>query len=136
MNRAHYVVVGAGSAGSVIAARLSEDPGVRVTLLEAGGKSKHPNVTIPAAFAKQFKTKLDWDLETEPEPHLGGRRLFVPRGKGLGGSSSMNAMMYVRRRPLQYHLLGRDRAPHLGLGTLGAQFLRAHGKAPRGSQDP
>jgi choline dehydrogenase-like flavoprotein len=122
---AHYVVVGAGSAGCVVAARLSEDPAVRVTLLEAGGKSKHPNVTIPAAFAKQFKTKLDWDLETEPEPHCDGRTLFVPRGKGLGGSSSMNAMMYVRGRPLEYDLWERDGADGWGWSTVGPYFLKA-----------
>ena len=97
-----YVVVGAGSAGCALAGRLSEDPGVQVLLLEAGGRDRSPNIKIPAAFAKQFKTKLDWDYETGPEPHLGGRTLYVPRGRSLGGSSSMNAMMYVRGRPLDY----------------------------------
>ena len=97
-----YVIVGAGSAGCVLANRLSEDPGTRVLLLEAGGSDRHPNVRIPAAFAKQFKTRLDWDFETEPEPGCDGRRLFVPRGRSLGGSSSMNAMLYVRGRPLDY----------------------------------
>ena len=97
-----YVIVGAGSAGCVLANRLSEDPATRVLLLEAGGSDRHPNVKIPAAFAKQFKTRLDWDFETEPEPGCDGRRLFVPRGKSLGGSSSMNAMVYTRGRPLDY----------------------------------
>jgi choline dehydrogenase-like flavoprotein len=97
-----YVVVGAGSAGCAVAGRLSEDPSVRVLLLEAGGSDRSPNIKIPAAFAKQFKTKLDWDHATGPEPHLAGRTLYVPRGRSLGGSSSMNAMMYVRGRPLDY----------------------------------
>jgi choline dehydrogenase len=97
-----YVIVGAGSAGCVLANRLSEDPSVRVLLVEAGGRDRHPNIKIPAAFAKQFRTKLDWDLATEPEPHCDGRSLYVPRGKGLGGSSSMNAMLYVRGNPLDY----------------------------------
>ncbi|MFN8161775.1 MAG: GMC family oxidoreductase N-terminal domain-containing protein [Solirubrobacterales bacterium] len=97
-----YVVVGAGSAGCAVAARLSEDPGTRVLLLEAGGRDRSPNVKIPAAFAKQFRTKLDWDYASGPEPALDGRMLYVPRGRGLGGSSSMNAMMYVRGRPLDY----------------------------------
>jgi choline dehydrogenase len=97
-----YVVVGAGSAGCALAGRLSEDPGVQVLLLEAGGRDRSPNIKIPAAFSKQFKTKLDWDYETGPEPQLGGRMLYVPRGRSLGGSSSMNAMMYVRGRPLDF----------------------------------
>jgi choline dehydrogenase len=97
-----YVIVGAGSAGCVLANRLSEDPSVRVLLLEAGGKDRSLNIKIPAAFPKQFHTKLDWDFATEPEPHVDGRELFIPRGKALGGSSSMNAMLYVRGRPLDY----------------------------------
>jgi choline dehydrogenase len=97
-----YVIVGAGSAGCVLANRLSEDSSVRVLLIEAGGRDRHPNIKIPAAFAKQFKTKLDWDLATEPEPFCDNRSLYIPRGKGLGGSSSMNAMLYVRGNPLDY----------------------------------
>ena len=97
-----YVIVGAGSAGCVLANRLSEDPSVSVLLLEAGGKDRSLKIKIPAAFPEQFHTKLDWDFETEPEPHVDGRPLFVPRGKALGGSSSMNAMLYVRGRPFDY----------------------------------
>jgi choline dehydrogenase-like flavoprotein len=97
-----YVIVGAGSAGCVLANRLSEDPSVRVLLLDAGKRDRSPNIKIPAAFAKQFHTKLDWDYATEPEPHVDGRELYIPRGKSLGGSSSMNAMLYVRGRPLDY----------------------------------
>ena len=97
-----YVIVGAGSAGCVLANRLSEDPSVRVLLLEAGGRDRSLNIKIPAAFPKQFHTKLDWDFATEPEPCVDGRELYIPRGKALGGSSSMNAMLYVRGRPLDY----------------------------------
>jgi choline dehydrogenase len=99
-----YIIVGAGSAGCVLADRLTEDPATRVLLIEAGGRDASPNIKIPAAFAKQFHTKLDWDFSTEPEPHVEGRSLYVPRGKSLGGSSSMNAMLYVRGRPLDYDL--------------------------------
>ncbi|HUR86181.1 MAG TPA: GMC family oxidoreductase N-terminal domain-containing protein [Solirubrobacteraceae bacterium] len=106
-----YVVVGAGSAGCVLANRLSADPGVRVLLLEAGGKDRSPNIRIPVAFPKQFHTKLDWDYATEPEPHVDGRALYIPRGKGLGGSSSMNAMLYVRGRPLDYDGWAAQGAP-------------------------
>jgi choline dehydrogenase-like flavoprotein len=125
MAAADYVIVGAGSAGCALAARLSEDPSASVLLIEAGGKGIHPNITIPAAFAKQFKTKLDWDYNTEPEPGCDNRSLYIPRGKGLGGSSSMNAMLYVRGRPLDYDLWEAEGCPGWGWKDVRPYFLRA-----------
>ncbi len=90
-----YVIVGAGTAGSVLAARLSENPTVSVLLLEAGGENTAQEVTIPAAFSKAFKSKFDWNYETTSQPALGGRTVYWPRGKVLGGSGSINAMMWV-----------------------------------------
>ncbi len=97
-----YVVVGAGSAGCVVAARLSEDPDVRVALLEAGAEDTQPEIHIPAAFPALFKSSWDWDLLGEPEPGLDGRRLYLPRGRMLGGCSSINAMIYVRGNRVDY----------------------------------
>ncbi len=97
-----YIIVGAGSAGCVVANRLSADGTRSVLLLEAGGSNKHMNVSIPAAFPKLFKSKRDWDYMTDPEPSLKGRSVFIPRGKMLGGSSSMNAMIYIRGRRSDY----------------------------------
>src|SRR5882672_6209143 len=97
-----FIVVGAGAAGSVLAGRLSEDPQVRVLLLEAGTAREPLAARVPAAFSKLFKTRHDWAYFTEPEPELYGRRLYVPRGKLLGGSSAMNAMIYIRGNPLDY----------------------------------
>ncbi|MFC9790798.1 GMC family oxidoreductase [Rhodococcus sp. NPDC127528] len=93
---ADYVIVGAGSSGAALAGRLSENPRNEVVLLEAGPKDKDKFVHIPAAFSKLFRSELDWDYLTEPQPGLGGRSIYWPRGKMLGGSSSMNAMMWVR----------------------------------------
>jgi choline dehydrogenase len=124
---ADYVVVGGGSAGCVLANRLSEDPDVRVLVLEAGGRDRSPNIKIPAAFAKQFHSKLDWDFATEPEPHVDGRSLYVPRGKSLGGSSSMNAMLYVRGRPLDYDLWAAQGAHGWGWEDVLPYFERAEG---------
>jgi choline dehydrogenase len=97
-----YVIVGAGSAGCVIAGRLSEDPDVRVALLEAGGQDSRPEIAMPIAFPMLLKSSVDWDLYGEPEPGLGGRRLFLPRGKVLGGSGSINAMIYIRGNRADY----------------------------------
>jgi choline dehydrogenase len=97
-----YIVVGAGSAGCVLAGRLSEDRHLSVLLLEAGGSDAAKEVRIPAAFSRLFKSARDWNYQTEPEPHLNGRQLYWPRGKMLGGSSSMNAMIYSRGNPADY----------------------------------
>ncbi len=91
-----YVIVGAGTAGCVLAARLTEDPDVTVQLLEAGGPDTAPEIHVPAMFPVVFKSSLDWDLLGEPEPGLGGRRLYLPRGRVIGGSGSINAMIYLR----------------------------------------
>jgi choline dehydrogenase-like flavoprotein len=96
-----YVIVGAGSAGCVLANRLSA-AGADVLLVEAGGADRSPKIKIPAAFNQQFRTKLDWDLTSGPEPACDGREIYVPRGKALGGSSSMNAMLYVRGHRADY----------------------------------
>jgi choline dehydrogenase len=97
-----YVIVGAGSAGCVLAARLSEDPDVRVAVLEAGGEDTQPEIHVPAAFPAMFKSSLDWDLLGEREPGLDNRRLYLPRGRMLGGCSSINAMIYIRGNRADY----------------------------------
>ena len=92
-----YIVVGSGSAGSILAARLSEDPKVSVVLLEAGGSDVHPFVRMPSALSIPMNLpRYNWGFESEPEPGLGGRRLDCPRGRVLGGSSSINGMAFVR----------------------------------------
>ena len=97
-----YVIVGAGSAGCVLANRLSADPDVRVLLLEAGGRDDSFLIHMPAGIARLTAPKLNWLYQTEPQPALRGRRLFWPRGKTLGGSSSINAMVYIRGQPQDY----------------------------------
>ncbi|WP_341994858.1 GMC family oxidoreductase N-terminal domain-containing protein [Microbacterium sp. LWH7-1.2] len=93
---ADYVVVGAGSAGAALAARLSEDANVSVLLLEAGGPDKALELHVPAAFSKLFRGAYDWNYDTVPQPRLEGRTVYWPRGKTLGGSSSLNALMWIR----------------------------------------
>ena len=94
---ADYVVVGAGSAGCVVAARLSEDPSVRVVVLEAGGPDRNIWIHVPIGYGKTIvDPSVNWMYETEPDPGANGRKLFWPRGKVLGGSSSINGLLYVR----------------------------------------
>jgi choline dehydrogenase len=98
-----YIIIGAGSAGCVLANRLSANPNTRVLLLEAGPRDWHPFIHMPAGIAKLVARKgVNWDYNTEPEPNLDGRRLWWPRGKVLGGSSSINAMCYIRGHARDY----------------------------------
>ena len=91
-----YVIVGAGAAGCVLAARLSEDPDVSVLLLEAGPKDRKLELRIPAAFSKLYRSSVDWGYDTAPQQALDGREVVFPRGKTLGGSAAINAMMVLR----------------------------------------
>jgi choline dehydrogenase-like flavoprotein len=116
---ADYVVVGTGSAGSVLANRLSADPSVRVVVLEAGPADKDKFVHVPAGWKKLFRGLLDWDYLTEPQKGLAGREIYWPRGKTLGGCSSMNAMMWVPGFFAEYD----DWAVHAG-----SQWSSAHVK--------
>ncbi len=100
---ADYVVVGAGSAGCVVAARLSEDPLVKVVVLEAGGPDRNIWIHIPIGYGKTIvDPSVNWMYETEPDPGANGRKLFWPRGKVLGGSSSINGLLYVRGQPADF----------------------------------
>ncbi len=99
-----YIIIGAGSAGCVLANRLSADPANRVLLLEAGGPDRKPEIHIPAGYAKLHRTSVDWTgYYTEPQEHALGRKIYLPRGKVLGGSSSTNAMAYVRGNAADYN---------------------------------
>ncbi|MCP5152982.1 MAG: choline dehydrogenase [Ectothiorhodospiraceae bacterium] len=98
-----YVIIGAGSAGCVLANRLSADPSVSVLLLEAGGEDRSIWIKVPVGFQKLlYHPTLNWQFETEPEDNVAGRRIPIPRGRVLGGSSSINGMLYVRGQPLDY----------------------------------
>src|SRR5271154_409919 len=98
-----YVIVGAGSAGCVLAARLAEDPTVRVLLLEAGPHDRHWRIAMPAAVGSLLSSsRFNWNYASVPEPHLDGRRLVHPRGRVLGGSSSINGMVYIRGHARDY----------------------------------
>ena len=97
MKEADFVIVGSGSAGSALAARLSEDGRYSVIVIEYGGTDFGPFIQMPAALSFPMNmSRYDWGFSSEPEPHLGGRSLATPRGKVLGGSSSINGMVYVR----------------------------------------
>ena len=100
-----YIIAGGGSAGCVLAARLSQDPAVSVCLIEAGGTGRDFFIRAPAMVAAMVSGRPpinNWALKTVPQPGLGGRRGFHPRGRALGGSSAINAMLYVRGHPSDY----------------------------------
>ena len=98
-----FIIVGAGSAGCVLASRLTEDPRNRVLLLEAGPRDTDPWIHVPLGYGKLFaRTDVNWAYESEPEPALNGRRVFTPRGKVLGGSSSINGLVYIRGQREDY----------------------------------
>lgn len=98
-----YIIIGAGSAGCVLANRLSENPSNSVLLIEAGGPDKKLEIQVPAAYSKLNRTEVDYGFETEPQKHVLNRKIYLPRGKTLGGSSSTNAMAYVRGNKEDYN---------------------------------
>jgi choline dehydrogenase len=117
-----YVIVGAGSAGCVLAARLSEDPEVSVLLLEAGPPDVNQNVHVPLGYLQLAGTEVDWGYASAPEPNCNGRRVSLPRGRVFGGSSSINAMIYIRGNRLDYDEWG---ASGWGWDDLFPYFLKA-----------
>ena len=136
------IVIGAGSAGCVLADRLTADSRNTVLVLEFGGSDRSRLIRMPAALSIPMNTaKYDWRYETEPEPHLGGRRLHCPRGKVIGGSSSINDLVYARGNPLDFERWEEEGAAGWGYRYVLPYFRRAEarqegGDAWRGASGP
>ena len=128
-----FIIIGAGSAGCVLANRLSADPATTVLLLEAGPRDRHPLIHMPAGLSKLAgNTRINWDYSTAPEPQLDHRSLWWPRGKVLGGSSSINAMCYVRGVPGDYDAWAEGGATDWDWNSVLPSFRRAEGNARGG----
>ncbi|MCP9481121.1 GMC family oxidoreductase N-terminal domain-containing protein [Shimia sp. CNT1-13L.2] len=127
-----YVIAGGGSAGCVLAARLAEDPSVSVCLVEAGGKGRDLFIRMPAGNGFVFgNPRLDWGLESVPQPALNGRTIYFARGKALGGSSIVNGMIYMRGVPADYDGWRQRGLPGWGYSDLLPYFRRSEGARDR-----
>ena len=128
-----YVIVGAGSAGCVLADRLSADGKRRVLLLEYGGSDRSIFIQMPSALSIPMNMpKYNWFYHTEPEPHLNGRRMHTPRGKVLGGSSSINGLVYIRGNPQDFERWAQEGAA--GWAYRGRAALFQARREPRGGR--
>ena len=119
------VIVGAGTAGCVLASRLTEDPDVSVLLIEAGARSRKLETKIPAAFFKLFRTEVDWGDSTTPQSGLDGREIVFPRGRMLGGTAAMNAMMVLRGHPADYDAWADQGCPGWSWADVEPAFARS-----------
>ncbi|HEX2542699.1 MAG TPA: choline dehydrogenase [Caldimonas sp.] len=123
-----YIVVGAGSAGCVLAGRLSEEPATRVLLLEAGPADRSPWIHLPIGYGKtMWSPRVNWCFETEPDPNMNGRRIYWPRGKTLGGSSSINGLIYIRGQHQDYDLWAELGNAGWGHADVLPYFIRSEG---------
>ncbi len=125
-----YVIVGAGSAGCVLANRLSADGRYRVLLLEAGSRDWYPWIHVPIGYAKtMFNPRWNWMFRTEPEPGMNGRQIYWPRGKGLGGSSSINGLIFIRGQREDYDAWAAQGCPGWGWDDVLPYFIRSEGNS-------
>lgn len=134
--RFDYIIVGAGSAGCVLANRLSENPATTVLLLEAGGPDTKMEIHIPAGYAKLHRSAVDWGFWSEPQAALNGTRIYLPRGKTLGGSSSTNAMAYVRGNREDYNDWAQAGNPGWRYDDVLPYFIRSEQNQQAGQLDP